>query len=70
MSAHNPSIRVSTYFAEGSAHEPGEETVSEPAVVFEEFFTMGLRMPPHLAFTEILLKYRVQLHQWTLNAVA
>jgi hypothetical protein len=33
------------YFAEGSVHEPGEETVPEPAddevVVFEEFFTAG-----------------------------
>jgi hypothetical protein len=29
----------------------GEETVAEPAadeaVIFEEFFTVGLRMPPH-----------------------
>jgi hypothetical protein len=54
------------YFAEGSAREPEEETVPEPtddeAVVFEEFFTTGLRMPPHPALTEILLKYRVQLH--------
>jgi hypothetical protein len=32
------------YFAEGSVHEPGEETVPEPAddeVVFKEFFTAG-----------------------------
>jgi hypothetical protein len=37
------------YFTEGMGREPGEETVLEPhpdeAVVFEEFFTTGLRMP-------------------------
>jgi hypothetical protein len=36
------------YFAEGMSHEPREETMLEPqpdeAVVFEEFFTTGLRM--------------------------
>jgi hypothetical protein len=51
------------YFVEGSAHEPGEETVLEPAddevVVFEEFFAAVLRMPPRPALIEILLKYRV-----------
>jgi hypothetical protein len=51
------------YFTEGSTREPGEETV-----VFEEFFAAGLWMPPHPALTEILLKYRVQLHQLTPNA--
>jgi hypothetical protein len=60
------------YCSEGSACEPGEETVLEPvddeAVMFEEFFTMRLRMPPHPALTKILLKYQVQLHQLTPNA--
>jgi hypothetical protein len=60
------------YFVEGSAGEPGEETVLEvtddEAIVFEEFFITGLRMPPHPALKEILLKYRVQLHQLTPNA--
>jgi hypothetical protein len=41
----------------------GEEIIPEPnfdeAVVFEEFFTVGLRMPPHHVLTEILLKFRV-----------
>jgi hypothetical protein len=62
------------YFAEGFTREPGEETILElkhdEAIVFEEFFANGLRMPPHLALTEILLKYRVQLHQLTPNAIA
>jgi hypothetical protein len=61
------------YFTEGSAREPGEEIVPEPnsdeAVVFEEFFIMGLWMPPHHVLTEILLKFRVQLHQLTPNAI-
>jgi hypothetical protein len=38
------------YFVEGSAHELREEVIPEPvndeAVVFEEFFAAGLRMPP------------------------
>jgi hypothetical protein len=54
------------YFAEGMGCEPGEETVLEPqsneAVVFEEFFTARLRMPPHLALSDILLKFQMQLH--------
>jgi hypothetical protein len=54
------------YFAEGSVHEPGEEIIVEladdKAIVFYGYFAMGPRMPPHPAFIEILLKYRVQLH--------
>jgi hypothetical protein len=30
--------------------------------VFEEFFAVGLRMPPHPALIEILIKFCVQLH--------
>jgi hypothetical protein len=55
-------------------HEPGEEVILEPvaneAVVFEEFFVTGLRMPPHPALTDILVKFHVQLHQLTPNAFA
>jgi hypothetical protein len=62
------------YFAEGSAREPGEEVIPEPAVdeavVFEEFFVVGLRMPLHPALTNILVKFRAQLHQLMLNAFA
>jgi hypothetical protein len=62
------------YFAEGSMHEPGEEVVSDladdEAIVFEEFFAIGLRMPPQPVLTDILVKFRVQLHQLTLNAFA
>jgi hypothetical protein len=62
-----------SYFAEGSTHELGEEIVPEPssdeAIVFEEFFIMGLQMPPHRVLTEILLKFWVQLHQLSSNAI-
>jgi hypothetical protein len=62
------------YFVKGNARMPGEETISEPladeAVVFEEFFTAGLWMPPHRTLAEILLKFQVQLHQLTPNAIA
>jgi hypothetical protein len=62
-----------SYFAEGSAREPGKEIVPElnsnEDVVFEEFFAMGLWMPPHHVLTEILLKFWVQLHQLTPNAI-
>jgi hypothetical protein len=48
----------SGYFAKSLSREPGEETIPEPnpneAVVFEEFFTAGLRMPPHLVLSDIL----------------
>jgi hypothetical protein len=51
------------YFAEGLACESGEETVPEPntneAIVFKEFFVVGLRMPPHLTLMEILLMFWV-----------
>jgi hypothetical protein len=63
----------SGYFAEGMGSELGEETISEPqpdeAVVFEEFFNAGLRMPSHPVLADILLKFQVQIHQLTPNAV-
>jgi hypothetical protein len=52
-----------SYFTEGMGCAPREETVLEPnaseAVVFDEFFTVGLRMPPHLVLSDILLKFQV-----------
>jgi hypothetical protein len=60
-------------FADGMGHEPREETMSEPqddeAMVFEEFFTAGLRMPPHPMLADILLKYQIYVHQLTLNTI-
>jgi hypothetical protein len=54
------------YFIEGSARELGEEVILDPgddeAVMFEPFFAAGLRMPSQPALTNILLKFRMQLH--------
>jgi hypothetical protein len=61
------------YFTEGMGCEPEEETILEPhsdeVVVFKEFFAAGLSMPPHLILTDILLKFQVQIHQLTFNAI-
>jgi hypothetical protein len=49
------------YFPEGEARAPGDETVQEPngdkAVVYEDFFIAGLRMPPHPALANTLLRF-------------
>jgi hypothetical protein len=62
------------YFTEGAAQELGEEVVPEPAedeaIVFQEFFAAGLQMPPQPVLADILVKFRVQLHQLTPNAFA
>jgi hypothetical protein len=49
------------YFAEGEARAAGEETTlksnEDEVVVFEDFFVAGLRMPPHSALVDNLLKF-------------
>jgi hypothetical protein len=45
------------------------EPNADEAVVFEEFFTGGLRMPPHPVLANILLKFQVQIHQLTPNVI-
>jgi hypothetical protein len=54
------------YFANGMGREPREEIVPEPhddePMLFEEFFTVSLRMPPHPVLAAILLKYQIQIH--------
>jgi hypothetical protein len=61
------------YFLEDEARTPGAETVPEPngdeAVVYEDFFITGLRMPPHLALADILLHFQAQLHLLMPNAI-
>jgi hypothetical protein len=37
--------------------------------VFEEFFTVGLRLPAHRFVAEVLQRFDVQIHQLTPNAV-
>jgi hypothetical protein len=61
------------YFPKGYGRPPGAEFVLDPqtneAVVFKDFFTAGLCMPPHPVLVDILCKFRIQLHQLTPNAV-
>jgi hypothetical protein len=38
-------------------------------VVFEDFSNAGLGMPPHLTLAEIMLKFKIQLHQLNPNAI-
>jgi hypothetical protein len=62
------------YFVEGEAWAAGEETILGPqedeAVIFEDFFVVVSRMPPHPALADILLKFQPLLHQLMPNAIA
>jgi hypothetical protein len=71
---HLASLENNThYFPKGYGHPPDAKFVPDPraneAVVFEDFFTVGLRMPPHPILVGILHKFWVQLHQLTPNAI-
>jgi hypothetical protein len=60
------------YFGGGVGRVPGAEEVPEPEgelVVFEAFFIAGLRLPVHRFVSEVLQKFKVQVHQLTPNAV-
>jgi hypothetical protein len=61
------------FFLKGFARPPGLESVPVPKenepVVFEEFFTTGLRIPTHPVLLDILRKFHVQLHQLTPNTI-
>jgi hypothetical protein len=60
------------YFGNGVGRVSGAEEVPKPEgelVVFEAFFTTGLRLPAHRFVAEVLQKFEVQVHQLTLNAV-
>jgi hypothetical protein len=60
------------YFRNGVGRVPGAEEVPEPEgdlVVFEAFFTIGLRLPAHRFVAEVLQRFEVQVHQLTPNAV-
>jgi hypothetical protein len=49
------------YFPKGYGHPPGAESVPEPrpnkAAVFEDFFNVGLHIPPHPVLLDILHKF-------------
>jgi hypothetical protein len=60
------------YFGNGIGRVPGAEEVSEPEgelVVFDSFFTAGLRLPAHRFVAEVLQRFEVQVNQLTPNAV-
>jgi hypothetical protein len=61
------------YFPKGHDRAPGAKFVPEPraneVVMFEDFFTARLQMPPHPVLMDILHKFQVQLHQLTPNAI-
>jgi hypothetical protein len=60
------------YFGNGVGRVPGAEEIPEPEgeiVVFEAFFTTGLRLPAHHFVAEVLQRYDVQINQLTHNVV-
>jgi hypothetical protein len=60
------------YFGNGVVRDPGVEEIPEPEgemVVFEAFFTAGLRLPAHCFVVEVLRRYDVQIYQLTPNAM-
>jgi hypothetical protein len=58
------------YFGQAWASNPERKLCrSLMTVLFEEFFTAGLRMPLRPVLADILLKYQIQIHQLTPNAI-
>jgi hypothetical protein len=60
------------YFGSGVGRVPRAEEVPEPEgelVVFDAFFTAGLRLPAHRFVVEVLRRFKVQVHQLTPNVV-
>jgi hypothetical protein len=71
-SVHVQDMQQLGYFGSGVGRVPGAEEVPEPEgelVVFEAFFTAGLRLPAPRFVAEVLQRFEVQVHQLTLNAV-
>jgi hypothetical protein len=64
---------VAHYFLKGYGRTPGAESVPDPVenevVVFKDFFSAGLHMPPHPVLLDILHTFQVQLHQLIPNAI-
>jgi hypothetical protein len=60
------------YFGSRVGRVPGAEEFPEPEgelIIFEAFFTAGLRLPAHCFVAEALQRLEVQVHQLTPNAV-
>jgi hypothetical protein len=71
-SVHVQDMQQLGYFGSGVGRVPGAEEVPEPEgelVIFEAFFTAGLRLPAHRFVSEVLRRFEVQVHQLTPNAV-
>jgi hypothetical protein len=51
------------YFTKGDVKTPKVMPVPEPnideVVVFKDFFSAGLHMPPHQALADIMLKFKI-----------
>ena len=64
-SVHVHDMQQLGYFGGGVGRVPGAEEVPEPEgelVVFEAFFTAGLRLPAHRFVSEVLQKFEVQVY--------
>jgi hypothetical protein len=61
------------YVADDEARAPGAEAVPElendEVIIYEDFFVVGLHMPPHATLADILLKLQAQLHQLMPNTI-
>jgi hypothetical protein len=71
-SVHVQDMQQLGYFGNGVGRVPGAEEIPEPEgeiVVFEAFFTAGLRLPTHRFMVEVLQRFEVQIHQLTPNVV-
>jgi hypothetical protein len=66
-------LRLEGCFDPGICRLPGKETTPKPrkneSVVFQDFFTAGLRLPVSKKFADILAAYSVQIHQLTPNSI-
>jgi hypothetical protein len=63
---HMQEIQRLGYFGNGVGHAPGAEEVPEPKgelVVFEAFFTAGLRLHAHRFIVLVLRWFEVQIYQ-------
>jgi hypothetical protein len=61
-SVHVQDMQQLGYFGSGVGRVPGAEEVPEPEgdlVVFEAFFTAGLRLPTHRFVAEVLRRFEV-----------
>lgn len=60
------------YFPVDFGRAAGAETTLEPKdkfLVFESLFAAGLCLPFHGLFVDVLERYKVQIHQLTLNVM-